>query len=129
MHHRNLQIKASSNSNSKLNFFFSCNAFRSCYGMMISCIIWYDCYWFCYLAIIIFWFRKLSVNFRHFHVFLLEHRAYWKTWKSRKILFCCFFKASTLFQQTFFKLSTMLFRTVFLAFIVFRGSSKYYSKI
>ena len=42
--YRNYFLKAPSNSNSKLNFLFSYNTFRFCYGMMISCIIWYDGY-------------------------------------------------------------------------------------
>ena len=35
-------LKTPSNINSKLNFFFSFNAFPCCYGMMIYCIMWYD---------------------------------------------------------------------------------------
>ena len=42
--YRNYILKAPSNSNSKLSFFFSCNALRSCYGMIIFCTVWYDCY-------------------------------------------------------------------------------------
>ena len=65
-----------------------------------------------------------------FSFFNTEH---WKTCKPQKILFCCFLKTSTLFQQTIFKLSTnvsyMLFGTIFLAFSVFRNSSNCCSKI
>ena len=78
------------------------------------------------LAIINFWFRKLSVNFRRFKVFFFSF------WKPRKVLFCSFLKVSSLFQQNFFELSTllMLFTTLFYAFSVFLTKpSKYCSNI
>ena len=44
-----------------------------------------------------FLFSKLSVDIRHFRVFVFYHRAYSKTWRPRKIFRSSFFKVLRLF--------------------------------
>ena len=48
-----------------------------------------------------FRFRKLSVDFRHFRVFVFCHRAYSKIRKPRKILISSFFEALRLYLSSF----------------------------
>ena len=45
----------------------------------------------------VFLFRKFSVDFRHFRVFVFCHRAYSKTWKPRKIFRSSFFEVLSTF--------------------------------
>ena len=69
----------------------------------------------------------LSSGVSRFSFLNIEHIG--KHGNDGKFYSVVFFKASTLFQQKFFKLSTMLFRTIFLAFIAFKKTWKYCSKI
>ena len=55
-----------------------------------------------YLHWVLFWFRKLSVDFRDFWVFIFCHRANLKTQKPQKIFRSSFFEVLTLSDFEYF---------------------------
>ena len=67
----------------------------------------------------LFWFRKLSVDFRHFRVFVFCHRTYSKTRNPRKILLLLLFDVR-FFQTQFINASLNLVKyfVTFVKFIV-----------